>query len=83
MLDDEPDSTDADLIEATVATHGWELLLRRLCETRNQHLAALRRPCEAAETSYERGFLDALDVVISLPRILIDETRRSDHDERR
>lgn len=76
MLDDEElDRTDADHVETTVSSHGYRLLKARLMEVHNAHSASLRRRSGEEETSYERGFLDALDVVISLPRILIDETK--------
>lgn len=69
------DVLDAELIEQTVHTHGYQLIAARMREMLGQQIGYLRGDLNDAQTCKARGFLDAVERCLELPKILIAESR--------
>jgi hypothetical protein len=69
------DLLDAELIEQTVHTQGYQLVAARMREMLVHKVAELRSGANMDQTNRARGFLDAVERCLELPKILIAESR--------
>ena len=72
------DQIDREHLEQVAESRGLQLIFVRLAADANGKAARLRcREVDPAETSYLRGYLDAIDTVLRIPGVLVAEARKT------
>lgn len=74
---DRVDLVDAELIEETLRSRGWQLIEQRIAETVAAQMRALIQPQTEIETATLRGLISGLQLAVSVPKILKNEAKES------
>ncbi len=70
------DRLDAESMHETVQTRGWKLYKARILGARDKRIRSLLNAQTEIETATTRGFIEALDIALKIPDILIHEADR-------
>jgi len=65
------DDIDREHLRQMLETRGWQMIERAILEMAQQRLQSLRQDLDQRQTDKVRGFLDALDAVLRLPKRLL------------
>jgi hypothetical protein len=74
---DRVDLVDAELIDEMLHSPGWQLTAERIAETIGTQMKALVQPQTEIETATVRGFINGLQLALSVPKILKSEAKES------
>lgn len=70
------DSADLDAVQSLVRERGYELLRKRVEQTRQQLVERLIQPSDAEITANLRGQIAGIDLALELPKILEQDIRK-------
>lgn len=70
---DKLDGIDAEQIEQTLGSRGWQLIRQRIEKTLAVKLAELEQPADQVVTAQIRGYIAGLRLSLGVPAILIRE----------
>lgn len=71
------DSLDAERVEETIRTPGWQLIGERIAVELQRHRLALENPQTEAETATLRGRIAGLKTALEVPGILMREGKEN------
>ncbi|HLG99843.1 MAG TPA: hypothetical protein VKX49_26270 [Bryobacteraceae bacterium] len=69
------DGIDHDHISQVIDSRGWQLIRRRIEETRDRKMRELVNPLDPVDTAKLRGEIRGLEVALSVPGILQGEAK--------
>jgi len=76
------DEIDREHLKQTLDTRGWQILEQAMRELAGRKLQLLRQDLDAIQTAKVRGYLDALDAVLALPKDLLKESPGTEYTPR-
>lgn len=77
---DRLDGIDAEHVRQTVESPGWQLIRQRIERTISLKVSELLQPLEPVKTTQVRGMIEALTLVLDIPRILQAEAKENRKD---
>lgn len=69
------DAVDAEAMREIIRMRGWKLFLARLRVMRSRKTEAILKRHPHDETEFIRGYIQALDEVLSIPDTIVSEGR--------
>lgn len=76
------DEIDREHLRQTLETRGWQIIEQSIREIAGRKLQSLRQDLDPVQTAKVRGFLDALDHVLALPKTLLKEGPGTEYAQR-
>lgn len=67
------DAIDAQRVAELLDTRAWQLISSRIERIQHAKIRELVRPSDAVTTATLRGYIEALETVLRVPSILIEE----------
>jgi hypothetical protein len=74
---EDPDSSELDALVETVRSRGYELMRARVGVVLEKKRSELETDIGAEQTAFDRGYIAALRMVITIPTILHEEISRT------
>ncbi len=76
------DRVDADQIQQTLASPGWQFIRQRIERAVLLKVSELRKPLDPVQTATVRGEIEGLELALAVPEILRAEAAKGDAKEK-